>query len=362
MAKYFSKIRAAKTIRDKVELLLDANPLPIEIYATIKGLIESDEELNKPWPIGNPEPLVYNHKSPEEVREFFAAYLEIFIADREKQTEERRAKQETRTHEIIDKLEVRFTFFTDKAGIANTSEIPAAKAIAKRDLDAILVSKLVGWEQQLIEIGADAYKALNKTPQEIATYITDKLEEHRITKKKEQMRGELTPVERALRILHPDKPEFFHRRFFQAFVGYKCEELKQAVDDYEPQSENETSSLGEWPISDEVLERFRAQQLSFKHLCVLCYAYNWSPRYYDPNKYSRKEAALKPFLERVALTGYLNNNKLLDGAKERETRNLTHLAKWLDLSEERTRKIVEVVIKLGINETAKARFGLISLD
>lgn len=362
MAKYHSKVRAGKTIRERLELLLEADPYKVSDGAPKAGIIENESELLKAWPTGNPEPLVYNHQKPNEVREFFTALLEIFTADRTAAPENRRLKEEAKWHVVIDKLDERFILYKDKADNSINSDLTAIKATAKSDLDDILNVELKAYEQEFKSIGVNAFHSVIDRLDEVADYITDKLEKLRKSKELEQIQGKLTPIERGFKILAPHQPYFIHRSFFQAFVGYKCEELKQAIDDYNPQTERETSSLGAWPMSDEVLERFRKQKLSFKHLCLLCYAYNWNPRHYDSRKYSSKETATRPFLERAGRIGNNRNTGLMDDATTRSNKTFHELVKWLDLSEDRTLTYVKDVVKLGITEKAQGRFNLISLD
>lgn len=346
MANYYNQIRKGKTIRKRLEILLSVQPLKVSGIAANR----------------NPEPYVYDQTNPDEVHEFFAAYLEIFLTDREEAPSQRRAQEEAKWHEVIDKLEERFILFKGKVENSNNSEITAVKATAKSDLDYKLKVHIKEREQEFKSIGVNAFHSVSDSPQAIATYITDKLEEHRQEKKSEQIQGKLTPRERAWRILEPDLPNFIHTRFFQAFVGYKYEELKKAIDDYEPQSEIKTSSLGAWPMSDEVLERFREQQLSFKHLCLFCYAYNWNPRHYDSKKYSKIETATRPFLERAGRLGNNKNTGLMNGVKTKSNYTLQELVKWLDISEDKTLRYVKDVVNLGITEEKKKRFNLILLD
>lgn len=361
MAKIYSTIRAGKTVRERLELLLEANPYNIGRVAPTSGIIDLVDEKKRITSVIH-EPLVYNHQKPDEVREFFTALLEIFTADRTEAPENRRLKEEAEWHEVIDKLDERFILYKGKADNSINSDLTAIKATAKSDLDDILNVELKAYEQELKSIGVNAFHSVNDRLDEVATYITDKLEKLRQQKKREQIKSGLPPVERNLKILEPTQPDFIHRRFFQAFVGYKCEELKKAIDDYNPQTERETSSLGEWPMSDEVLERFRKQKLSFKHLCLLCYAYNWNPRYYDPRKYSKKETATREFLEKAGKKSYVNNSGRMDGAQTRSKYTLQELAEWLDINQERTRGYAEKVVSLGITEEAKKRFNLFLRD
>lgn len=361
MAKIYSTIRAGKTVRERLELLLEANPYDIGRVAPAIGIIDLVDEKKRITSVIH-EPLVYNHQKPDEVREFFTALLEIFTADRTEAPENRRLKEEAEWHEVIDKLDERFILYKGKADNSINSDLTAIKATAKSDLDDILNVELKAYEQEFKSIGVNAFHSVIDRLDEVATYITDKLEELRQQKKREQIKSGLPPVERNLKILEPTQPDFIHRRFFQAFVGYKCEDLKQAIDDYKGHSENETLSLGAWPMSDEVLDQFREQKLSFKHLCLLCYAYNWNPRNYDSSKYSRIESAITPFLERAGRMGDRNNTGRLNRAKSRSEYTLQELAEWLDINQERTRDYAEKVVNLGITEEAKRRFNLFLRD
>ncbi len=303
MAKYYSTVRTGKTIRERLELLLDADPYRIECVAPATGLIESSEEFLKEWPTGNPEPLVYNHQKPDEVKEFFAALLEIFSGDREEEPENRRVKEAAKWHEVIDELERRFTLFKNKVQNPINSELTAVKGTAKNDLDRILVSKLAEWEQPLIEIGVTAFHSVNQSPQAIATYITDKLEAQR----KIELREQYARIKsNQIPLLSPFEKTFIHIRFFQAFVGYKCEELKHAIDNYQPQTKGATSSLEqvpeEWPLREDFFEWLRDSTSPVQLLLLACRVNQFDP-YRGMKSYQRNEVTelLKRLTGRTAL-------------------------------------------------------------
>jgi len=281
MEKYYSRIRAGKTVRERLDILLELHPCSVFTIATSGGAIETQEDRDEYKATGTLRPIVYDHQSMNEVKEFFAAYLEIFMADREKAPEERRAEQESRYHAIINRLEARFTLFESKAESSNNSELATVKAIAKGDLDDRLIAELYSYEQDWKSIGVNAFHSVPCNPKTIAEYIIDKLEELRQQEKRKSKEGKLTPVQRALKELDPYQPTFFHRRFFPAFVGYKCEELKRAIENYKPQADVETSSLvqvpEEWPLREEFFTWFRNNEQSVNCFLLACHATKFDP-------------------------------------------------------------------------------------
>lgn len=360
MANYYNQIRKGKTIRKRLEILLSVQPLNVSGIAANR----------------NPEPYVYDQTNPDEVHEFFAAYLEIFLTDREEAPSQRRAQEEAKWHEVIDKLEERFILFKGKAENSNNSEITAVKATAKSDLDYKLKVHIKEREQEFKSIGVNAFHSVNQSPQAIATYITDKLEELRIKKKREQIQGNLTPTERAFRILEPDLPMFVHKRFFQAFVGYKGEELKKAIDDYEPQTKNETSSQHEGqqkeeakkkngePLSDEFFEWFRAEnnRVSMNVFLVACWSVNWNPfKNSDLEEFSESEKErevneLRRKLNRDALHE-LENCIVHALRKPEAVKTTTDLAGNLirEPKAKRAQSIIKMLVCSPLNEEAKAK-------
>jgi hypothetical protein len=305
MANYYSKVRAGKTIRERLELLLEADPYKVSHVAPSREVILPPETEYNPRE-HFAEPLVYDYQKPEEVREFFTALLEIFSGDREEKPKKRRMKEATKWHEVIDELEKRFALFKGKADNSDGIELTTVKATAKSALDSILEANLQEFEQELKSIGVNTFHSVNRSPQAIATYITDELEKHRQKKKREQIQGKLTQIEKILRILDPTRPDFIHRRFFQAFVGYKCEELKQAIENYNPQKRGATSSLEqvpeEWPLREEFFEWLRGRKSPVQLLLLACRVNQFDP-YWGMRSYQQNEVTelLKRLTGRTAL-------------------------------------------------------------
>lgn len=294
MGKFYNKVRSGATMREKIELLLESNPYTVAREAPAIGIIEDEEELSKPWPKGSVEPLIYNHNNLSEVSEFFAIYLEIFLHDHGLNTESRKAKAEERFHEKITELEELVEIFEERFSQPSTNEA-TLKAVAKENLNEVIHS-LAKWEKELAELGRNVFHSVKNDPREVAFFIVKKLAALRREAERRGSIGAKTAEERVLRILDYSVPYYFHQRFFQVFLGFKCEELKSRIDNYKKPPKKDTTLMAEtapeWPLSEEFFEWLRNSGSKVNLLLLASRVSEFEP-YRGLKSYQRKKAVTR---------------------------------------------------------------------
>lgn len=373
MAKFYNKVRSGATMREKIELLLESNPYTIAREAPAIGIIEDEEELSKPWPKGSVEPLIYNHNNLSEVSEFFAIYLEIFLHDHGLNTESRKAKAEERFHEKITELEELVEIFEERFSQPSTNEA-TLKAVAKENLNEVIHS-LAKWEKELAELGRNVFHSVKNDPREVAFFIVKKLAALRREAERRGSIGAKTAEERVLRILDYSRPDYFHQRFFQVFLGFKCEELKGRIDNYKKPPMKDTTSMAETapecPLSEEFFDWFRAQEkkVSMNVFIVACWSVNWNPlkncvlEKFSESEKEHEENELRRKLNRDALHELEN---CIDHALNNPERINTHkeLGDRLIRGPEpaRVKAIIKKLVCSPLNEAAKAKLEALRSD
>lgn len=360
MAKFYNKVRSGATMREKIELLLESNPYTIAREAPAIGIIEDEEELSKPWPKGSVEPLIYNHNNLSEVSEFFAIYLEIFLQDHGLNTESRKAKAEERFHEKITELEELVEIFEERFSQPSTNEA-TLKAVAKENFNEVIHS-LAKWEKELAELGRKVFHSVKNDPREVAFFIVKKLAVLRREAERRGYNGAKTTEERVFRILDYSRPDYFHQRFFQVFLGFKCEDLKGRIDNYKKPPMKDTTSMAEtapeWPLSEEFFEWLRNTRSIKNILLLACRVSNFDPfKGKKGFQITEVEDRLKKLMHVDSLTDFRTKSI------SKTCNTLEELAQTLigRPSTRRTKKLLERLEEADLSEDAKAKLRVLLL-